>query len=312
MSNRKIIGVTVGTTISPESIRKKLNLTDFVETDPTVPAWAKEATKPTYTANEVGALPNTTKIPSKTSDLTNDSSFATESFVISKINSASLGGGDGSGVDLSAYPTKTEMANAIKDAVEDIELTPGADGKDGVDGTSATHSWNGTVLTVSSASGTSSADLKGEQGNPGKDGYTPIKGVDYFDGKDGKDGSPGKDGVNGVDGNPGADGSPGKDGLTPRIGANNNWFIGDNDTGVCAVGKDGESGQNGNDGYTPVKDVDYFDGKDGKDGSDGKDGKDGADGYTPVKGTDYWTDADKQEMINAVIAALPVYNGEVG
>lgn len=42
------------------------------ETDPTVPAWAKTAQKPTYTANEVGALPNTTVIPSKTSDLTND------------------------------------------------------------------------------------------------------------------------------------------------------------------------------------------------------------------------------------------------
>lgn len=30
------------------------------ETDPTVPAWAKNATKPTYTANEVGALPSNT------------------------------------------------------------------------------------------------------------------------------------------------------------------------------------------------------------------------------------------------------------
>ena len=47
------------------------------ETDPTVPAWAKQPNKPTYTANEVGALPNTTKIPSKTSELTNDSGFIT-------------------------------------------------------------------------------------------------------------------------------------------------------------------------------------------------------------------------------------------
>lgn len=30
-------------------------LTDFTETDPTVPAWAKAATKPSYTADEVGA-----------------------------------------------------------------------------------------------------------------------------------------------------------------------------------------------------------------------------------------------------------------
>lgn len=61
------------------------------ETDPTVPSWAKEAKKPTYTASEVGARPDTwmptasevgalpasTKIPGKTSDLTNDSGYIT-------------------------------------------------------------------------------------------------------------------------------------------------------------------------------------------------------------------------------------------
>ena len=36
------------------------------ETDPTVPAWAKNSTKPTYTASEVGALPSTTHIPDVT------------------------------------------------------------------------------------------------------------------------------------------------------------------------------------------------------------------------------------------------------
>lgn len=47
------------------------------ETDPTVPSWAKQPTKPAYTAQEVGALPAGTSIPSKTSDLTNDSGFLT-------------------------------------------------------------------------------------------------------------------------------------------------------------------------------------------------------------------------------------------
>ena len=37
------------------------------ETDPTVPAWAKEPNKPTYTAEEVGALPSNTPIPDPTS-----------------------------------------------------------------------------------------------------------------------------------------------------------------------------------------------------------------------------------------------------
>ena len=31
----------------------------------------------------------------------------------------------------------------------------------------------------------------------------------------------------------------------------------------------------------------------------------GADGKTPVRGTDYWTASDKQEIVNDVLAALP-------
>lgn len=124
----------------------------------------------------------------------------------------------------------------------------------------------------------------------------------------------------------------GKDGITPHIGENGNWFIGDEDTGVKAQGYtpqkgvDYFDGKDGKDGYTPQKGVDYFDGVDGKDGKDGYtpikgvdyfDGKDGAvgekgsDGYTPIKGIDYYTEADKAEMLSAVIAALPKYNGEV-
>ena len=38
-------------------------LQSYAETDPTVPEWAKAPTKPSYTALEVGALPNTTVIP---------------------------------------------------------------------------------------------------------------------------------------------------------------------------------------------------------------------------------------------------------
>ena len=31
----------------------------------------------------------------------------------------------------------------------------------------------------------------------------------------------------------------------------------------------------------------------------------GADGKTPARGTDYWTAADKQEIVTDVLAALP-------
>lgn len=38
-------------------------------------------------------------------------------------------------------------------------------------------------------------------------------------------------------------------------------------------------------------------------------GKDGQDGRTPVKGTDYWTAADKTGIVNDVLAALPNASG---
>jgi hypothetical protein len=36
----------------------------------------------------------------------------------------------------------------------------------------------------------------------------------------------------------------------------------------------------------------------------------GKDGEKPAKGVDYFTEEERAEMVNAVIAALPVYNGE--
>lgn len=52
-------------------------LQDYTETDPTVPSWAKQPSKPTYTANEVGALPNSTTIPTALSQLSEDSTHRT-------------------------------------------------------------------------------------------------------------------------------------------------------------------------------------------------------------------------------------------
>jgi len=40
-------------------------------------------------------------------------------------------------------------------------------------------------------------------------------------------------------------------------------------------------------------------------------GENGVDGYTPVRGVDYWTEADKAEIVADVLASLPVYKGEV-
>ena len=44
-------------------------------------------------------------------------------------------------------------------------------------------------------------------------------------------------------------------------------------------------------------------------GDKGDTGAAGADGYTPVKGTDYWTAADKAEIVADTLAALPKWTG---
>ena len=54
-----------------------------------------------------------------------------------------------------------------------------------------------------------------------------------------------------------------------------------------------------------MADLKGADGKPGAAGATGPAGVPGKDGHTPVKGTDYWTAADKQEIVNSVIAALP-------
>lgn len=89
---------------------------EFMETDPTVSEWAKQPNKPTYTADEVGALPDTTEIPSKVSQLENDRGYLTEHQDISgKADKATTL--DGYGIT-DAY-TKTE----IDDQVFDIDTT---------------------------------------------------------------------------------------------------------------------------------------------------------------------------------------------
>jgi len=219
------------------------------------------------------------------------------------------------------------IAEAVTEylAEHPIEEIQGPKGEKGEDGVSVTHQWNGTVLTVTSASGTSSADLKGEKGDTGAqgprgekgetgpqgpagvDGYTPEKGKDYFTeaeiaeiAEEAKDLIPVYEGesdevvlfshswdgtvltVTSPSGTSSADlkGEKGEKGETG------------------AQGSQGEKGETGEQGPQGEK------GDKGDAGTDGADGKDGADGYTPVKGTDYFTDADKEEMVNSVASAM--------
>jgi hypothetical protein len=121
---------------------------------------------------------------------------------------------------------------------------------------------------------------KGDPGAPGKDGHSPVVTAT----KSGKTTTISVDGAaiatveDGADGKPGAAGA---DGVTPHIGDNGNWYVGSTDTGKPSRGATGAPGK------------------------DGAKGEPGAPGKTPVRGTDYWTAADKQEIVNSVIAALP-------
>lgn len=142
---------------------------------------------------------------------------------------------------------------------------------------------------------------KGDKGEPGEQGPKGDTGPI------GKTGPQGEQGIQGQKGDPGKDGATGpagKDGITPTIGANGNWYLGDEDTGKPsrgatgpqgADGKDGTNGTDGADGHTPVITASKSgkvttikvdgeavatvnDGADGTNGTDGAPGKDGADG----------------------------------
>lgn len=77
----------------------------------------------------------------------------------------------------------------------------------------------------------------------------------------GADGQPGQDGAPGADGK---DGRDGEDGITPHIGDNGNWYLGETDTGKPSRGETGPAGEPGRDG------VNGADGAPGQDGADGK------------------------------------------
>lgn len=139
----------------------------------------------------------------------------------------------------------------------------GEDGKDGTDGLTPTIGENGNWWIGDTDTGVKAAAADGRDGADGKDG------VDGKDGANGKDGIDGKDGVDGKDGTDGAQGAPG---LTPSIGGNGNWWLGNTDTGVRAAGTTGATGAAGATGATGAT------GAAGRNGTDGKDGKDGKDG----------------------------------
>lgn len=201
--------------------------------------------------------------------------------------------------------------------------TPGAKGEDGK---SAYQIWLDAGNTGSEAAFL--ASLKGDAGTkgdtgaagaPGADGHSPVvtavksgktttisvDGTAIATVNDGADGANGKDGTNGKDGakgDKGDKGDTGADGHSPAVTATKSGTVTTikvDGTAVATI-NDGAKGDTGEKGAT---------GAQGEKGDTGATGAKGADGYTPVKGTDYWTEADKTEMVNATLAALPTWTG---
>lgn len=116
------------------------------------------------------------------------------------------------------------------------------------------------------------------------------------------------------EGGGGATGPAGKDGITPTIGANGNWYLGDEDTGKPSRGKkgaDGAAGKAGSDGYSPEATVTPINGgakiiikdKNGTTSANVMNGAQGPKGDAGPKGDSYaLTTADKSEIAEAVVA----------
>ena len=90
------------------------------------------------------------------------------------------------------------------------------------------------------------------------------------------------------------------------------------ETNPPASGEDGSDGVDGKDGISPTVKVEEIAGGYNititdvngdnsftlMNGVDGQDGRDGRDGYTPVKGVDYYTETEKEELIQTIISRL--------
>lgn len=177
------------------------------------------------------------------------------------------------------------------------------------------------INEVAASGGAGSMDLRVTDGyiqysHDGGSTWTNLIAVAELKGAKGDKGDPGEKGDPGA---PGAKGDPGEKGDAGATGPQG-------ETGPAGpVGPQGPAGTPGKDGVSPTvstaattggtkvtitdaKGSHEFVVKDGANGANGKDGAQGEkgdDGKTPVRGTDYWTAADKQEIVNSVIAALP-------
>lgn len=193
------------------------------ESDPTVPDWAKQPEKPSYTADEVGALSAATLPEAITTALAQATASGAFDGADGQDGITPTIGDNGNwylGETDTGKPSRGETGPAGADGRDGADGQPGENGTDGYSPTAnVTQTDNGATITITDKNGTTTATVT--------------------NGKDGADGIPGKDGA------PGADG---KDGITPTIGENGNWYLGSTDTGKPSRGEAGAQGPSGADG----------------------------------------------------------------
>ena len=136
--------------------------------------------------------------------------------------------------------------------------------------------------------------MKGDQGEKGDTGAQGIQGEKGDKGDKGDAGVDGRDGING---------------LTPYIGANFNWWIGDTDTGISALGIQGEKGDKGDKGDTGAQGIQ---GEKGDKGDKGDTGEQGIQGDKGDKGDKGDTGADGRDGADGRgIESAEIVNGEL-
>lgn len=119
-------------------------------------------------------------------------------------------------------------------------------------------------------------------------------------GEAGAQGEQGIPGEQGPQGEAGPQGPKGADGTAATVAV-----------GTVTTGEPGTNAAVANAGTSAAAVLNFTipRGEKGETGATGATGQNGADGYTPVKGVDYFTDAEKGEMIQAVLDALPAAEG---
>ena len=165
--------------------------------DDTISGYATE----TYVDTAIGEI----NIPTKTSDLTNDSDFVNSTFVTNKIDEAQLAGEE---VDLSGYVTK-ETGNANQITF--------------VDGQTFQEKLNSGTLKGDKGDKGDQGE-KGEQGERGLQGLTGAKGDKGDKGDQGEKGEQGERGLQGLTGAKGDKGDKGADGLTTSVKVNGTTY----------------------------------------------------------------------------------------